>query len=313
MEGLESDDSAVRRAAAWALFEMGPQAAAATDLLAGQLEDPEVRMPALRALEAIGPKAFAAVPRISDLLSHPDGYVRLGAVFALGGIGAPWPSEGEAAPAESPTPSQMEAVAESLRVALKDELYWIPALAGEALARMGPAAEPALPEAIELLDRPYAQWIWPEPGMVRRIIAAIGPKAGAAVPQLVRLVNDKKGDAPEEMLALAAIGESAEKAIPVLLKYSAEGSPRRGCALYALFCVRGNAEDLDNMVGALKGDEPGRAELARYLDALGAKAQPVAEKIKQLAETEAFAAQKEMLESFLKKVETEKGPTTLMP
>ena len=62
MEGLASEDSAKRRAAAWALFEMGPAAAPATELLAEQLEDPEVRMPALRALEAIGADAYPAVP-----------------------------------------------------------------------------------------------------------------------------------------------------------------------------------------------------------------------------------------------------------
>jgi len=313
MRGLESDDRSVRRAAAWGLHEMGPAAAAATDLLAQQLEDREVRMPALRALEAIGPKAFAAASRISALFSHEDGYVRLGATYALAGIGAPWPAEGEAAPVEKATVSQMEAIAEMLRAPLMDKLYWIPVPAGEALARMGPAAKPALPEAIKLLDRPYAQWIWQEPGVVRRIIAAIGPEAGAAVPKLIRIVNKKKGDAVQDMLALAAIGEPARKAVPVLVKAADETSPRRGSALYALFCIRGEAEDLEKMVEALKDDDAGRAKLARYLNALGVKARAVADKVEQMMKSEEFAKQREALESFLAKVEREEGPTVLMP
>lgn len=313
LQGLKNDDPTLRRAAAWALHEMGPLAAPATQLLAGQLEDPEARMPALRALEAIGPKAFAAVPRISELLSHPDGYVRLGATFALVGIGSPWPVEGEAAPGDKPTPSQAKTVAESLRVVLKDELYWVPFPALDALARMGPAAKPALPEAIELLDRPYEQWVWDRPAMIRRIIAAIGPEAGEAVPKLVQIVNKNKGDARQEMLTLAAIGQSGGRAVPVLLKYASEGSPQRGCAYYTLFCIRENPKDLKNMIDVLKNDERGRTELARYLDALGVKARPAARQVGQMMKLKEFDKQREKLESFLEKVEREEGPTPIIP
>ena len=149
--------------------------------------------------------------------------------------------------------------------------------------------------------------------MVRRIIAAIGPEAGAAVPKLIQIVNKKKGDAAQDMLALAAIGEPAGKAVPVLVKSADESSPRRGSALYALFCIRGEAEDLEQMVEVLKNDESGRAELARYLNALGVKARAVADKVEQLMKSEDFAKQKEKLEAFLAKVERGEGPTVLMP
>ena len=120
--------------------------------------------------------------------------------------------------------------------------------------------------------------------------------------------------APEEILALAAIGQSASDAIPVLQKCAADGNnPKRGCAYYALFCIRSEPADLKSMVGVLRKDEKGPAEMARYLDALGAKARPVADRVPEMLELTEFAACREELESFLKKVEEDEGPVTLMP
>ena len=86
---LADEEASVRRAAAWALFEMGPKAAPAVPALADLLGDAEVRMPAIRALEAIGPASLPALPKLTALTKHPDGFVRSGAVFALSAIGAP--------------------------------------------------------------------------------------------------------------------------------------------------------------------------------------------------------------------------------
>ena len=313
MQGLRNEDDRVRRAAAWALYELGPEASPATALLARQLADAETRMPALRALEAIGPEAYAAVEAITPLLSHEDAYVRLGATFALGEIGAPWVKKGERYEGPTLTAPQLERVVDLLRVALMDEFYVIPPVAGEALVRMGPAALPALPEVIALLDRPYAQWIWDTPVTVRRIIAAIGPQAGAAVAKLVKIVDEKKGDARDEMLTLAAIGPAARAAIPTIEKYAVEGSPQQAPACYALFCIRGSPDDLKNMVDRLKKDESGRAEMVRYFNALGAKATPVADEITQMLTLEEFAEHKEGLQSFLAKMERGGRPVTLMP
>lgn len=194
-----------------------------------------------------------------------------------------------------------------------DDFCVIPRVAGEALARTGRAAAPALPEAIELLDRPYAQWTWPCLLTVRRIIAAIGPQAGAAVPKLVDLVEDKEGAAPDEILALAAIGQAAHEAIPVLEKFAVQGSPQQARARYALFCIRGKSADLKNMVDLLKADESGRAEMLRYLNALGAKASPAAAEITQLLTLDEFAEHKAELQSFLTKVEKGEQAVTVMP
>ena len=89
MAGLGSKQASARRAAAWALFEKGPDAAPAVGALAGLLDDAETRLPALRALEAMGPAARPAPPQLSVLLDHPDRFVRLGANSAVKAIGAP--------------------------------------------------------------------------------------------------------------------------------------------------------------------------------------------------------------------------------
>jgi len=316
MDGLASEDSAKRRAAAWALFEMGPAAAPATELLAEQLEDPEVRMPALRALEAIGAEAYPAVPQITKLLSHSDAYIRLGATYALGAIGggAPWLVEGQGEPVKKLSPSQLNTIGEALRVPLMDEFHWVATPAANALVEMGAAAKPALPEAIKLLDRPYNLYTWSSPVVVRRVIAAIGPEAGEAVPKLMEIVEKKKGDARDGVLALAAIGGSAKKAVDVLEKYAADGgNPQRGAAYYALFCIRGKPQDLKGMIDVLKKDEGARAEITRYLTALGVEARPAADRVREMIELAAFDKHKDKLQSFLEKVETGEGPVTLMP
>ena len=231
IEGLTSADADVRRAAAWALVEMGRDAAPATEALAAQLDDEQVRMPALRALEAIGPAAIAAVPRIRKLFKHEDAYVRLGAAFALGGIGAPWKAQWlrdhdridsadqEAAAVGALSPPQRQAVAEAVVEGSADDVHWVAKAAVEGLVRLGPAARPALPLAIELLDRPQDNWSW-EADTVRKVLAAIGPEAAATVPKLVRTLADEKHRTPRnELLALAAIGPAAHVAIPVIEEY----------------------------------------------------------------------------------------------
>jgi hypothetical protein len=92
LAGLQSPDVREQRAAAWALFELGPKAAAAVPALIAALEKPEVRIPALRALEMIGPEAQRAAPRIAALLSHPDDFIRQGATTALARICPPAPA-----------------------------------------------------------------------------------------------------------------------------------------------------------------------------------------------------------------------------
>ena len=89
LDGLGSPQASVRRAAAWALFEKGPEAAPAAGALADLLEDAETRLPALRALEAMGPAGGPVPPQLALLLDHPDGFVRVGARLVVKAIGGP--------------------------------------------------------------------------------------------------------------------------------------------------------------------------------------------------------------------------------
>lgn len=83
---LADSDASKRRAAATALFELGPKAAPAVSALARVLDDPKVRFPALRALGAIGADAHPAAPKVALLLSHPDDFVRQAATLTLKGF-----------------------------------------------------------------------------------------------------------------------------------------------------------------------------------------------------------------------------------
>ena len=325
IEGLNSADAGLRRSAAWALYEMGREAAPATEALAAQLEDEQVRMPALRALEAIGPQAFAAVPQIRTLFDHEDAYVRLGAAFALGGIGAPWKAEWlrdhnkfelaekEAAALQPLSASQLQNVAEGLVEGFSDEVHWVAKAATEGLKRMGPAARPALPIAIELLDRRNDNWFW-EADTVRKVIAAIGPAAAAAIPKLVKSIENEERERPyDEILALAAIGPSASAAIPVIEEYlkRAPNAHQLGTAHYALFCIRGETDDLKNMMEVLKqGDQ--KYYIARYLVALGVKAQSMENEAQQMLEQKEFARYHEQLKLFLRKIEQRQGPEAIV-
>jgi hypothetical protein len=81
--GLRNSAATTRRSAAWALAELGPNAAPAVAELVKALDDADVRIPALRALEAIGPAAAPAGAKVAALLSHPDDFIRQGAAFTL--------------------------------------------------------------------------------------------------------------------------------------------------------------------------------------------------------------------------------------
>lgn len=309
--GLTNDDWSVRRAAAWALFEMGPSAAPATKSLGDLLDDAEVRMPALRALEAIGPGAYSAIPKIRKLFSHPDAFIRLGAAFAAGGIGSPWNRTSNNAMTLSS--AQSEEVAKTLRTGLMDESHVVAQVAAESLVRLGRSARPALEAAISLLDRPFDPFTWPLPPMIPQVIAAIGPDAGAAVPKLVEIMELKEGNAPGEIMALATIGDSASDAVPILEKYIAR--PRyalHGRAYYALFCIRGDERDLNKMIHHLSADEQKRLDMVRYLNALGVKAAPAVDQVRTMLASDNFAKQKDQLEAFLTKVKDGEGPTMIL-
>lgn len=292
--GLRSKDATVRRAAAWVLFEMGPQAAGATEALADLLDDREVRMPALRALEAIGPEISpAVVPQIAALMSDLDGFVRLGTTMVLGQAGP--------------------AAAEPLRAALKDEFPPRVLEAAKALARLGPVAKVALPEAMELLGHPT----WQYHIAALKILCAVGPEKGAqALPKVIECYLAEKGGASEAQL-LSSFGPAAAEAIPALEKYATPSNFWSPYSYQALFYIRGESADLENMLDLLKRGDLStntRGYVISILKLMGVKARPVEGKVRELLTADEVADKyKAGLREFLKMLEEGKQPDPVMP
>lgn len=317
--GLQHDDAAVRRAAVWSLFERGPAATPAIDRLGELLDDPEVRIPVLRTLELLAPATQRIAQRIEPLSRHTDGYVRLGAVFALGAMGSPprqvsWLSE-QNRPLLSVDPAPEARVAvPGLRAALIDGFGPVALTAGQQLARFGSYASVALPDAIELLDHPDDKYRLA--GM--KIIATLGSAGHVAVPKLVARYRTSKGIASSEPLTLAAIGPAATAAVAALETYGTTSNAFLPDTLYALFCVRGHTSDLEDMVDLLDRTDLSRPWAKRdvidFLNALGIKAEAVVTQARGLLDSENLDdTAKKGLRAFLKKVEAKEGPYVILP
>ena len=301
-------------ARAWAIFELGPKAAAAAGPLARALADPAVRMPALHAIESIGPDAVGAVPRVAALLEHPDAFVRLGATFALGGIGRPraWDQALRGYSPDDASPHG-KVVAPALRRVLGDDSKSILMAAGFGLFCCGADAAPALPEAMALLqnDDGTAR----EAGM--RVLCGIGPGAAAAVPRLVELYVAATGSEPIVARTLAAIGPAAADALAALEKYANPENRYLADTYYALSCIRGDAADFEKLARMLEEKQSPQAEAertnaARFLNALGAAAASVAPLVRDKLTIDP-KLKKGLEAAFLKKVEEGEGPIRLLP
>ena len=137
---------------------------------------------------------------------------------------------------------------------------------------------------------------------------------GTAVPKLIRNLNKESYTRPrDELRAWAAIGPSANAAIPVIEDFvkREKNTHSLGVAHYALFCIRGETQDLSNMIDVLKqGDH--KYWIARFLVALGVKAKPMADEARQMLDQEAFAQFHERLKLFLKRVDQGRGPEAIV-
>ena len=301
--GLTAGQLEQRRAAAWALFEWGPQAAAATEPLAHALEDPGVRVPALRALEAIGPAAAPAIPKIAALLKHPDFYLRIGAILSLGEIGCPLrPRTRSGLRAPSQSASQVVA---PLAAALSDERASLVHMAAELLAALGTDAQIAVPKAIVLLR---------DTDPTRRaaglgLITDLGPLARTAVPTLLELQN--RWDA-SHLRALAAIGPAAHGAIDALEQYAQmhNGSDRIE-ALHALCWVRGAEADLAALLQLLnptRSNDDTRQQVLVCLSQLGVRASSGAESVRSMLAAGQLPGQEDRAQVFLQAVDQKSVP-----
>ena len=301
--GLQSANLEQRRAAAWALFEWGPQAAAATEPLADALQDPDLRVPALRALEAIGPAAAPAIPSIAALLKHPDFYLRIGAILSLGEIGCPLhPRTRSGLRAPSPAASQ---VITPLVSALFDERANLVHMAAELLAALGPRAQSAVPRASALLR---------DPDPTRRaaglgLVTDLGPLAHAVVPALLELRDSWDAG---HLRALAAIGPPAHGAIDALEQYARlhNGSDRIE-ALHALCWIRGAETDLAalwQLLDPSHSNTATRQQLLVCLNQLGVRASSGAKSVRTMLAAGQFPGQEDQARAFLRAVDQKSVP-----
>ena len=129
----------VRRAAAYALGEMGGAAVEALPQLMKALEDPcaeeIVRKSAADALGKMGGAAVEALPQLVKALEDQDKMVRRAAAYAFGEMGG----------------AAVEALPQLLK-ALEDKEEMVRSAAAFALGNMGPAAVEALPQLVKALE-----------------------------------------------------------------------------------------------------------------------------------------------------------------
>jgi HEAT repeat protein len=161
--------------------------------------DPSVRRKAASALVDLGPEARAAVPALTKALSDKDTYVRRFAAQALGKIGAPARSavpaltkalkdeKKEVAEAAAEALGQIRSV-QGLADTVKDKGADVSVRrkAIEALADLGPQAKSAVPVLINALkDREVRV-------QAAEALGAIGPDAKEAIPAL-KTASELKG------------------------------------------------------------------------------------------------------------------------
>ena len=288
--GLEDDNATTRRAAAWALYEMGADTAAAANAMAVALDDEQVRFPALRAIEAIGSAAYPAAAKVTALLDHDDAFVRLGATYALAGIArsASWDAD-LLGYAPGQVPDHASKLVPVFRRAISDPSVPLTLAGAYGLFFCGEASAPLLDEAVAIfIDK---QRVRRDSGTGReaalRIMAGAGPRSAAnasVMEKLIKTCDESKGRDMLVALTLAAMGPAAAEAIPVLEKHATPGNSELAASHYALFSLRGDVKDLQAIAEIMfDKDHPyaDRRAAARFLIALGGKAAPVADYVRE--------------------------------
>ena len=225
LEGLRSKEVSIRRNAAFALGEIGPDSEAAINDLANALRndpDTEVRRNAAFALGEIG---TPSIPVLMKILSSKDSRMRRNVAAALVRIGYP------AVP--------------YLIKALQDKNPIIRRNAAGILGRIGPKAKNAIPALEKALNDDDKAFCWTVKQALRKIkqvsvenlidclndkdiiirrnavkaLGEMGVEAQSAVPALILCLNDEKAEARKNAsFALAKIGEPALPALMEALK-----------------------------------------------------------------------------------------------
>ncbi len=190
---LNNDDGAVRASAADTLGLFGESATDAIPQLIQALRDGYEPV-CLNAAYALGTIGEPAVPQLIETLSDENGPTRRMAAYALAAVGTP------AVPALSEALQHTE---DAVRI---EATY--------ALAQIGDSAETAIPTLIEHAKDPAAE----VRRYIADAFGGIGPAAAPAVPALIEMLeNDEDKQARfEAALALAQIGPASSDAVPAL-------------------------------------------------------------------------------------------------
>ena len=192
---LGDDAAAVRATAADELGMLGESAAEAIPQLIQALRDnyEPVRLNAAYTLGTIGEPA---VPQLIEVLGDENGPTRRMAAYALAAVGAP---------AVASLSEALEHTEEAVRIE-----------ASYALAQIGDSAETAIPTLIEHAKDESVE----VRRYLAEAFGSIGPAAAPAVPALIDMLDndDDKQVRFESALALAQIGPASSDAVPVLEK-----------------------------------------------------------------------------------------------
>jgi HEAT repeat protein len=199
-----------RAGVAYALGEIGPAAAPATDALASLLGDSreEVVHEALIALAKIGPGAKGAVAALEKVLMQPDDANRPAAAYALGKIG---PAAAAAEPALS-----------GLLAGSDHELALVSAWA---LVHIHPGSAEVAQKCVPVLVAGLSAGLPHSRETAAKALGHLGPLAKDARPALETAAQDAEpGVRAAAGQALAAIGSAAEQPAPAADKTIHAGS-----------------------------------------------------------------------------------------
>lgn len=269
----ESDDKLLSMVSAWALAKLQPEnekqlRGAVEKLVLGLAsDDPTVRLTAAETLQMLPPHPELVGPRLVELLDESDPVVAFNVVEALASLGP-------------------EAARRAGKALQSEEFR---GLAVQVLKRLGPDAEPAVPQMVETLRDTS--------GMLREqlqlALAAVGPAAAPAVDELLDSLDRPSGSVrTTAVLALGKIGPAAQKAAPAVKEHLRETSDRfeQIAAAWALVKVSDqNAEAVETampfLVEGLQFPDPMvRSEIVALLGDLGPAAKPAIKPLRKLAE-----------------------------
>jgi HEAT repeat protein len=202
IKSLKHSKSTVRRSAAAALRNLGPDAQAALPCLTLALNDPDPET-ASTVTQALGQIGSSAVPALIEALVKRHKQVRREAARALGKLG-----------------STARAAVPALQKTLTDPDLKVRMAAAQALGIMGPEAREAVPGLIEALKDTNLIFC----RLAAQALSYIGPAALPSLLELLRKTNDKYVQR-EASWALRRLAGGDSSLAPIIAKKSILASP----------------------------------------------------------------------------------------